>query len=132
MTRTARYNAKTNTFRELPEMEKPDDILQDGFFDSTYEKEMQEYRNHLASLRTIPCHESCRSVFKDQEVYEEGKDYKLYQYEDKLILAYPLSPQSDDDVWNGLVEKITTGFIDLKTDEEIIADLKQFYTITPR
>lgn len=156
MTRTARYNAKTNTFRELPGMEKP--IRPNPFTDSidveslrqyriafnNYESQMPEYQKHLSSLREIPCHESCKGVFIHDCDYEEGKHYKLQDdpcpyFEDiddpveYTTYAYPIvSPKSEDELWNGLVEKIATGLIDLKTDEEIIADLKQFYTLTPR
>lgn len=140
---TARYNAKTNTFRELPGMEKPEnpaEILGKGadiyFFHAS--QRLREYNDHVAALRTIPCHESCKGVFKHDCDYEEGRDYKVYQYEDRLTLAYPVQKDGEDEAlihyeYAGKLAYCLGITINGRDwEEKALPELKKHYTITPR
>jgi hypothetical protein len=85
----ATYNLSGNFLQEIAEMEKPrkptpytDSIdslsLQRHKADiAEYDRMMAEYTRLFASLRTIPCLEECKSLFKDKNIYEEGGDNRV-------------------------------------------------------
>lgn len=144
MTRTARYNAETNIFRELPGMEKPDpsNILGGAPTGVDYEildELMDKYLSHKNSLREIPCHESCKGVFIHDCDYEEGRDYKVYpvnemRSDEPKYLAYPAPVKSEDEdkLWYQ-VKDLTLSAMDKNlSPEEWVGLMKGLYHITPR
>jgi hypothetical protein len=90
----ATYNLSGNFLQErLPEElnpERHDANAHPDLYD--------EYKRVSSSLRTIPCSEECKSVFRDGGVYEQGKDYEVgKKHPDETdvaapqLVAYPLS-----------------------------------------
>lgn len=140
MTRTARYNAETNTFRELPGLIKPVWEVTHWNYDD-YGSALVAYDAHVAALRTIPGHESCRSVFKDQQVYEEDREYVIGVYpinemrsDEPKYLAYPAPVKSEDEdkLWYQ-VKDLTLSAMDKNlSPEEWVGLMKGLYHITPR
>jgi hypothetical protein len=110
------------------------------------ECECKIYQDHIASLRTIPCDESCRDRFVDKGVYEEGKDYKVKQvpipywedFDDGVEyrdIAYALSPPVlEDDLWEEIAQllKVKTDFRNDYIQIAIINPMKSKYTITKK
>jgi hypothetical protein len=134
------YNLSGNFLQELPEKSKPDAtrILGANPNGADYEvldELIDEYNTHIASLRTIPCSEECKSVFKDKEIYEEGKDYMVTNYPipailpaDPKYIAVPLSqPVQEDELWE---EVYSLASIHLKPNA--IKAFKQKFTITKK
>jgi hypothetical protein len=71
----ALYDSTTNSLKDQPVMNKPVRARYDWI--SKYKEDLEAYDSHIASLRTIPCDESCRGVFIHGCEYEEGKDYEV-------------------------------------------------------
>lgn len=150
MTHTARYDAKQNVLVELPWMEKPEDEFYLGrHLIESLERDRAAYNAHLASLRTIPCHLSCKEVFIHDCDYQEGKDYRLQDdpcpYFDDIndpveytTYAYPVVAQvSEDDLWRELVTEILNNYMQhlyggYITITEAISELKKNYIIQKR
>lgn len=86
MTPTATYIAEENCLQELPTMEKPEPPLKpiyrrqfEPYYEELkeYERKRDQYNAHLATLRRIPCHDSCRGLWVEGQMLEEGVDYKI-------------------------------------------------------
>lgn len=108
----AQYNQSENTLQEqLPEELNPQK------HDANAHPELyDEYKIAAERLRTIPCSPEAATVFKDGEVYEEGKDYEVagagdwkwcYQLKGN-IFARPLTQpvQEDVDLWKGFLSEV--------------------------
>jgi hypothetical protein len=105
---TAKYNESENTLQELPEMERPENDLRPRGDSAVWEsdewrKKWQDYNAHISSLRTIPCENKCKDIFKDGESYEENVHHKAatafdMNGENGMLCAVPLpqSAQEDD------------------------------------
>lgn len=154
MTRSAIYHATPNHIVEEPTMEKPyayDIWLQfkeEGgvlVSDDHVIEAIKEYDNHLATLRTIPAHDSARSLWKDGQKLVDGKDYEVREepipYFDHIddpveyrTRAYPIVPvKSEDDLWKEFMDDIwdMTG-ISLFERTMTMAKIQQKYIITKR
>jgi hypothetical protein len=101
----ATYNLSGNFLQErLPEElnpERHDANAHPDLYD--------EYKRVSSSLRTIPCSEECKSVFRDGGVYEQGKDYEVgKKHPDETdvaapeLMAFPLSQPVQEDDWAAL------------------------------
>lgn len=159
MTRTAIYSLQDNTLTEQPAIEKPGlppdqskyDSLQEWKEDTwTWSLKHSEYTKAVAECRTIPCHESARSLWKDGQRLEENKDYRLTKncgvpggcfFEAACVtcdlIAFPLSvksEQGDDDLWFEMLDTIFDLTVERKHKEVVdkIAELKSKYIITKR
>lgn len=133
MTR-AKYIADTNELQELapPEPTKKFEDLKD------YVTELKEYRDRQSTLRLIPCDNSCREVFKDNQEYEEGKDYKLYKdcavpggcvsdlaCKTCEVYSLPITVKTEDDLWDEVVNILNPDYY----DTEKVDELKKHYTL---
>lgn len=150
----ARYYSIDNTLRELPSMEKPKKRVGQYRAGSLqyYQclNKWADYNTHVAFLRTIPCSPECKEVFQDQQVYEEGRDYKImywyprmgeHHYYDEakddwenngfghVLLAFPLTRQSEEEICRELLTKL---YIEERFIPDNIDFLKKHYIIKKR
>jgi hypothetical protein len=127
----AKYNAAENTLQELPEIEQPlplPDFIDHGNHWGDYNRDvynyecnLEIYNDHVNSLRTIPCSPEAATVFKDGEVYEEGKDYEVkpvpYDMSGPVLTAFPLPrPVQEDDlqkIFDGIKAQCQNSLSDL-------------------
>lgn len=164
---TATYSLQDNALTEQPAMERPvkpeKHLYPIGFMDYDYALDSyylycQKYNEHIATLRTIPCHESARSLWKDGQKVEEGRDYYVTnRVTPPKLMAFPLPVKSEDDTvhneilvntFNLYVEQSRRGYSYLKPGHpltlndwhkvydnaivDFIAELQQKYIITKR
>ena len=133
---TARYNSSDNTLKEISQMEKPlihpsDYEIGSYFYQKAYSY-WEGYHDHIAQLRTLSCHDSCRGLWKDNDVLTEDKDYKVYEYEGRPIIAYPVMTESEEkEMW---MDAITLAMNALADDHftpgKWLEVVKSKYTIT--
>lgn len=132
------YDKKTNTIREK-EWPHPDTIetiqhLKGSYY---YDKRLEEYELHLSSLKSYPCHPSCKELWEGNREVIEGKDYELIPLEViagnfNKIFACPITPiqeESEDEVWQDVIKVVETNqFLSTKY-KEVTDTLKQSFTI---
>lgn len=137
---TAKYIADTNSLQELSQIKQP--IKRIGQFKvGTREyyqnvREWAKYNSHTATLRRIPCDLSCREVFKDNQVYQEGRDYEVREIKhvhrpSEMVsyqpTAFPITVKTEDELWDNAIEiyrrHIFTGH------KNAIAEAKKHYTL---
>lgn len=145
MTRSAIYHATPNHIVEEPTMEKPEHPKLKHIRKSSHDIAMAmyhdafvEYNAHLATLRTIPAHDSARSLWKDGQVLTEGVDYEEHSDEDRIHRIFPIirtSEQMEDELWKDVLADAEAS-IDWQyqelAEEELITKLKQKYIINKR
>lgn len=159
MKREALYHADTNELEELPSIEEPtveqcwneavNDRERGPYYLVRYDRKMKAYRDHLASLRRLPC--SPQPGFKDGEKYVENEHYEVRpvcnytgstEHSDCLMhpscdsctmVAFPLVPVKSEDetkLWDSAIDlyhrHMHTGHVNA------IAELKSKYIITKR
>jgi hypothetical protein len=163
---TALYDSTTNSLTEQPQKEKPEmwdeyvfAVKNNAFKINVTKKEKEDIDNfkaHIASLRTIPCDESCRGVFIHGCEYEEGRDYervgKHMGTPPEGMYAIPLSPPVQEDdlnkIYDGIKEQCKNSLSGLTIGRglttkdwnriyedaayEFIEHLKQHFTITKK
>lgn len=140
------YNSSDNTLQELKELEKPLKKDYTGHLKGDYKEAAKRYTDHLYSLRRLPCHDSCRGLWVEGLVLEEGKDYKVKIDVEKrdneeyfVFTAFPLVPvKSEDELWGELMMDISGKFLIIQGDESHLKDfaaidyLKQKFTLTKK
>lgn len=101
------YDKKTNTIREKATMEAPE-FKGDYFLHYGPQK---QYEQHISSLKSYPCHHSCKELWEDGEDYKEGEDYELHDIpfdyceqdgtkfgEGVTTYAVPIQEESEDEL----------------------------------
>lgn len=155
MTRTAIYSLQDNTLTERPAMEKPDskDYMKivhqpfhevSCFTDNKYYEDLKKYEAEVAQCRTIPAHDSARSLWKDGQKLVDGKDYEVREepipYFDHIddpveyrTRAYPIVPvKSEDDLWYKAIDLIMVAHDKGLSKEDAVGVVKSQYIITKR
>lgn len=149
---TAIYSAEDNTLKEQPAMEKPEQPLKaiyrrqlQPYYEDMreYDRRITEYNAHIASLRTLPCHPSAKSVWKEGDVLTQNKDYNLYKicavpggcFDDLAcgtceVQAWPVKIKSEDELWREVIISVNDGAKQEYSWGTIIAELKEKFTIT--
>ncbi len=89
-------------------MQKPEPAKKIGYllYDEgkreDYQKEMEVYNAHIASLRKLPCSPEAVNSFRHGGVYEEGKDYEViwhyYGPDEKEPRAVPIDSSKGEDI----------------------------------
>jgi hypothetical protein len=150
------YSSSTNTLREQSEMEAPDMEKYNNDYFLAY-GHIKAYEKHTASLRTIPCDPSCRKIWTEQQVVEEGKDFifkecdwmpetedeynqALYEARHelptttpKVLRAVPLSPPvQEDELWNEFMQKLMGDYWKEYSNIDAIDELKKLFTLTKK
>lgn len=83
----SKYNKLKHVLVEQPQMKEPEKPEEHSFIDGfrdynsalhVYYSELAQYKQHIASLRTIPCQPG--SIWEEDRLYEEGVDYKVLAY----------------------------------------------------
>lgn len=115
------YDAESNTLTEV--------------YNSQEAPKLSQYKG------TLPCDPSCREVWKDGQVLEEGKDYELKadndigdRYDSRFV-AYPVKPATSEESYQLLAEFLLdyTGMCTSPsnmTTFDIFQCLLEKYTIT--
>ena len=128
-TMKAIYDQPTNTLNEVVSMEPPSrkPYLQMTDEDwKEFDRQAQEYNDHVGSLRTIPCDPSCRDKFVHGGEYEGGVEYEIIRGTNLVNggvaeYAFPISRPVQEDL---LIKELS---------EMIIAGLNEKgYTITKK
>jgi hypothetical protein len=88
------YDKENNLLKELPTMERPNanDYINGSPCGSDYDEidnEMEIYEKHLASLRTITCHESCKTLWEHEQKIGE-KEFTIGRGEPLQIVMTDL------------------------------------------
>jgi hypothetical protein len=92
----------------------------------------------------VPCSEECRSIWKDGQVLEEGKDYKVGCPVDKtkaycqypkctcILIAYPIKQDNtnEDDLWKDIIVYCNKDYYVPMSRSTLIEELKKKYNIT--
>ncbi len=134
------YHASENVIREKTTRTEPYksyfNTRKSGVDMNSYSDALDNYNQHIASLKSYPCHISCKEVWKDGEdvtgkyglkeenagVTDDGQNYITH------LTAYPLTTQSEseDELWDEALE------ISIKTPsyEETKRQWKQSFTIS--
>ena len=144
MTRTAIYHATPGHIVEQPAWEAS--VMQDYAWYYQFDEAYDAYTAHLATLRTIPAHDSARSLWKDGQLLTEYVDYVIRDEstvsnnEDGTqtknppkFVAFPLPVKGEDDLWKEFMDDIwdMTG-ISLFERTMTMAKIQQKYIITKR
>jgi hypothetical protein len=145
------YNAEINELKELSEVPKPVNYIQPldhgtghGRPNMQYWAEKEKYDAHELTLKNIPCSEQCRSIFKDGQFIEEGKDFKVGCPVDETkaycqypkctctLIAHPINKDNtnEDDLWAEIWKAVRKEAFGRNVPDECIAELKKKYHIT--
>ena len=137
----SKYDKSRHVLIEQSQMEEPDkEMMQEaGLDDEIINEFISDYNAHVASLRTIPCHESFKG--EDGKIYEEGKDFEVVFEETdsgghwsvKSLEIYAAPIPKEDDLWNAAIEI----YEDMRPlgklhRSNMIKELSKHYTITKK
>lgn len=172
---TAIYNAADNTLTEQSDYDPPPDRPNIRYYSSS---QQEMYQRHLdawhivmqgysankaqyeKTLRTIPAHDSARSLWKDGQKVEEGKEYRIqlscsgnfevcerqFRCSDCTPIAFPLPVKSDriahagagdireseDELWHKAISLIMAAHDKGLSKEDAVGVIKSQYIITKR
>jgi hypothetical protein len=140
----AKFNAQSRTLQELPGMKEPYPV---GISMEEYKEYVNAYKEHITSLRTIPCDPSCSTVWKEGQEVVEGVDFwisgecnsvsegcnRYSSCEHCTLTAIPIQQVSEDDLWREVldiaVSQLSDGDRAVMNYDSAIGELKEKYSI---
>lgn len=127
------YHKQDNVIMEAATMERPHP---NDYNDHKghYLDDMQDYKNYTASLKSIPCHPSCKTLWEDGKEVEELKDYDYQPDCNKgrgaPFIAFPKTKQeSEDELWKEVMGIVFNNYYSNNYPSSSVNELKQQFTI---
>ena len=140
-----KYNKAENKIVQVASIEHPNKMFYMASDEDFWNKDVSDYEEHIASLKTFPCHSSCIDIWEDGKEVEQDKDFELLPCCDFMcdgtcvmhhstLIATPTPPVvNEDEVWREATNiLIGEAAVIPKRIDEIISILKQHYTITKK
>lgn len=125
-----RYYKEENVIKEVASMEEPSGIL-NYRSDEEFNNHKFSYKKHIASLKSFPCHESCKELWNDEKEVSEGDDF-IFQHKpngDVKVLPIP-ETEDEDGLWEEVNRNIFVNTdITIEAIYKITDELKKHYSV---
>lgn len=136
-----RYYKEENVIKEVASMEQPapPDLPLSSNEGLRFYVALEDYEQHIKSLKSFPCHESCVELWNDGKEVSEGVDFEIKNYrtavDEYLQIAYPLTKpetedEDEDELWLEAEKRLWEDTsLDTWDANEATEELKKHYSI---